>query len=70
MSAMNVVILITFIVGLVLYYLSSASSSGSTLKSEEASFRGFASKSTRNRSLQLLSMVNTAIALYREMNEE
>eukprot|EP00090_Calanus_glacialis_P037115 TRINITY_DN6362_c0_g1_i1.p1 TRINITY_DN6362_c0_g1~~TRINITY_DN6362_c0_g1_i1.p1 ORF type:complete len:129 (-),score=17.41 TRINITY_DN6362_c0_g1_i1:96-458(-) len=67
-SAMNVVILISFLVGGIIYYLSSSSTTASALAKEDTSFRGFANSETQRRSLHILSMVNTAIQFYKQLN--
>merc|ERR1739838_674391 len=67
-SAMNVVILIAFIIGLTIYYLSSSSTTATALAKEDSAFRGFVNSKSQERSLQILPMVNTAIKFYKELN--
>merc|ERR1711892_132745 len=69
-SAMNVVILVSFLIGGVLYYLSSSDTTGSALAKAESAFRGFSNDKTKERSLHMLNMVNTAIQFYKELNDD
>ena len=85
-SAMNVVIVISFLIGSILYYMSSSSTGASAAAKGDAAFRGFSNgiflhekiphfyenylDETKERSFQLLSLVNTAIHFYKELNSE